>query len=139
MAIGNGERSAGPAETLADDRWALIERWFAELNLKQQRLLDKFDAGFASLKGELKVLGPRIDTLSTESARLSERVDVLAGLVHRQGNIVTNVVDAMNELQVSAAAPFVEAVEELRRVRSVMERALEAMAAQSPFRPDSLA
>ena len=139
MAIGNGERSAGPAETLADDRWALIERWFAELNLKQQRLLDKFDAGFTSLKGELKVLGPRIDTLSTESARLSERVDVLAGLVHRQGNIVTNVVDAMNELQVSAAAPFVEAVEELRRVRSVMERALEAMAAQSPFRPDSLA
>lgn len=139
MAIGNGERSAGPAETLADDRWALIERWFAELNLKQQRLLDKFDAGFASLKGELKVLGPRIDTLSTESARLSERVDVLAGLVHRQGNIVTNVVDAMNELQVSAAAPFVEAVEELRRVRGAMERALEAMAAQSPFRPDSLA
>jgi len=139
VAIGNSERAAAAAETIPDDRWELIERWFAELNLKQQKLFDKFDAGFASLKGELKVIGPRIDTLSTESARLAERVDVLAGLVHRQGNIVTSVVDAMNELQVNAAAPFVEAVDELRRVRAAMERALETMDAQRAFVPDTLA
>lgn len=139
VAIGNSERAAAAAETIPDDRWELIECWFAELNLKQQKLFDKFDAGFASLKGELKVIGPRIDTLSTESARLAERVDVLAGLVHRQGNIVTSVVDAMNELQVNAAAPFVEAVDELRRVRAAMERALETMDAQRAFVPDTLA
>lgn len=136
MVIGKSDRVA---ETIPDDRWELLQRWFAELILKHEKLAAKFDAGILSLKSELKVIGPRIDTSNAEFARLSERVDVFAGLVHRQGNIVTSVVDAMQELQVNAAAPFVEAVDELRRVRSVMERALETMGADRAFLPTTLA
>lgn len=124
---GNGDHHA-PAGELPGEQWELIQRWFAELNLKQDKFLTRFDNSVAAFRAELKVIAPRIDTLVGEVARVSERVDVLAELVHNNNNQTVRLVDAVNELrQAENLFPLTEAVTELRNVRAVMERALDTM------------
>jgi predicted nuclease with TOPRIM domain len=132
MGVGNGngnDNGNGEHGDLSEPQWReLLERWFAELNLKQDMFLQRHELDFADLKGELKTLSPRVDTLVGEVARISERVDALAGLVHTQKIKVDTLFELVNELRHGEhLMPIVEATVELRRSRELMEAALSEM------------